>query len=877
VGINIHHVTQYVRPLVAEELLRERTSHIHQGKRRRKVYFLTPRGRNLAASLRTTVLKEEVPFRARGGDVREVSLTEICQEHRRGTQVSQLLLELKTLGFVPEEPGEEEPGIVDFAREAPTAESFYGREAEVSQAIKAVDRAGLVVITGMAGIGKTALGSKVCDTLRGKRSLFWRQIRPWDGPMDLALRLAHFLNSLGRVGVHSALLSSGPKALSQIEGLLKEDLAGIDALLVFDDVHDASEDTASFLALLLQALKEQRGTSTLLLSRDPPTFYSRREVAIEGAVAELPLGRLDRESSHAILREAGVPDALIGPFIKAAGGNPLFLRLLSKASIHGAPRVQTLEVYIAEEIEPRLSRPERKCLEAASLYQVPVPNQGLLLERGVRTSVLVSLERKGLLEHVDPDRLVLHDTLRSYFGRGLSQERLEDLTEKIVPWLQTAAEAQAEQGSPEEGIVFVQNAVAVDSNRSRLVPSLELLGRLRKFVGDSPGAIEAYRTALRHATEGEVQARLHRKIALSHANQGNFEDAEREIDAGLALLPAGPSLEAAWMNQQRASNAVNRGDYDRCLQTVERVLGWLNQLPEEPNLYGFLLNNRALVHMYDMRREDFPLAQADLEEAEVAFKAAGNPRGLANVFNNMAINAVNRHRVEEAPGYLDQGMDVAVNAGDSALQAALLFTKASLLTQAGDYETAEEALQESYRRNKETHQGQKVIWHYWYFAEIYRHTERPEEARESLDYFLQSSRDLTDREFRAQTLGTMVRLCVLTGDLDSAESHFEEVWKIVEEVHSEPAEMAAHWANGALLASRGDVNGAQEAFQRARELAPPDEQGELSLEFGRFLASSGERDRAREVLLEASGDPGNSSAALRQAIEEELTALSAEV
>ncbi|MCJ2531952.1 MAG: hypothetical protein LN413_06605, partial [Candidatus Thermoplasmatota archaeon] len=94
VGINIHHVTQYVRPLLGEELLRERMSHIQRGKRRRKVYFLTPRGRNQAASLRTTLLKGGVPFRTRGGKIREVPLTEVYQERRRGMPLCELLLEL---------------------------------------------------------------------------------------------------------------------------------------------------------------------------------------------------------------------------------------------------------------------------------------------------------------------------------------------------------------------------------------------------------------------------------------------------------------------------------------------------------------------------------------------------------------------------------------------------------------------------------------------------------------------------------------------------------------------------------------------------------------------------------------------------------------
>lgn len=874
VGIRVHHVTQNVRPLLSEEALQEKTSHIRHGKRRRKVYFLTPLGRNQAASLRSALLKAEVPFRARNGEIHEAALTEIYQERRRGTPLCHLLLELKTLRYIPEEGAEEEAGIVDFAKEAPAVENFFGREEELTQAVNAVNQVPLVVVAGMAGIGKSALGSKVCEALRGQQSLFWRKIRDFDGAVDLALRLGRFLKSMGRDAVHSELQVSGPKALSRIEDLLLEDLAGVESVLIFDDVHEASEEALSFLGLLFRVLRKRPGSSALFLSRSVPALYSRREV-VEGAVVELSLGRLDPDSCQAILTEAEIPKPLIGPMIKAAGGNPLFLRLLAKLGARGVPEVQTLEVYISEEIEPRLSSPERRCLEVASLYQVPVPPSGLLLEKGVRTRVLVSLRKKGLMEHIEPDHLFLHDTLRSYFGRGVSAERREEIAGKVVPWLRNAAQDLAEGGSPEQGIVFVQNAVAVDTNPSRLVSSLEVLGRLRKFVGDLPGAIEAYRTALRHAREPDDQARLHRKIAIAHILQGNFDEAEGEIDAGLALLPPEPTLEAAWLNLQKGSIAYRRMDYARCLRIAERLLGWWPHLPEDPDLYGALVNLRALVYIEDARRFDPVLAQADLEEAEKAFKKSGNRRYLALVYNNMGLNAVERHDGEAALKYLDRALEVAKAAGDLQVQASALFTKGgALMLELEDYAAAEATYQESYRRNKETHQHQRVMFHYWHFAQLHRRQGRFEEAREDLEYFLQSSGELEDRAFLAQNLGLMVRLCVLCGDGEAAERYFDEAWKLVEEVHSESAEKATAWAKGVLLAYQGDTEGAQESFGEALEQPMPYDRAEVLLEYGRFLAESGKVAEARTVLLQAS-EESKMSPTLEATAQEELRALDA--
>ena len=854
-------------------MLRERTSHIRHGRRRRKVYFLTDRGRNRAASLRATLLRGKVPFRSRNGEIHETSLTEIYQEHRRGRPLCELLLEMKSFGCIAEEAGEE-TGVVDFVREAPTPDQFYGREEEVNSVLGAVNQAPLVVITGMAGIGKTALGSKVCELLRGEQSLFWRDIRSWDGALGLALHLGRFLSSLGRVGLHSALLGTGPKALSRIEELLQEDLAGIEALLVFDDVHKATGDVSSFLAILLRVLKGQAGMSVLLLSRAVPGFYSRREVDLENSVVELSLKRLSEEASHAILAGAGVAEPLIGPLIKAAGGNPLFLRLLSATTAPGDPEGRSLEVYIAEEIEPGLSRPERRCLEVAALYEFPVPPSGLLIERSVRTATLVALRKKGLLDRVDPNRLVLHDTLRSYFGRGVSQERLEEISGKIVPWLRETAQNLAEAGSPDDGIAYAQNAVTIDANASRRVSSLEILGRLRRFVGDYPGAMEAYQTALRQSEGPEVRARLHRKIALCHISQGNLQEAEDEIDAGLALLPPEPSREAAWLYQQRASVAYSQLDFDRCLGTVNRVLAWQPSILEDPDLHGFLLNLRALVYIDDPHRNDPALAQADLKNALKAFENARNQRGLTLVYNNLGIASMELGRNEEAFAYLDQAEATAREAGDYPAQGTPLLTKAfALMDVEGDYEAAEATYQKSYKIHKETHQGAKTVWHYWHFSELYRRQGRFEEARESLEYFLQASGDIAGREFRAQSLGLMIRLCVLCGDGNAAEAYFEEAWSLVQEVHSELAECAVEWAKATLLAWRGDTENAELSFRRASKLSEPHQRGEALLDYGRFLNDSGKPIQARKAFAQASEDLGSTSKALGRSAIAELESL----
>nr|NIN69590.1 hypothetical protein [Anaerolineae bacterium] len=57
VGIRVSHATQYLKPLLSEGMLETNTRHIVRQPRRRKVYFLSAKGRQWVASTRATLLE----------------------------------------------------------------------------------------------------------------------------------------------------------------------------------------------------------------------------------------------------------------------------------------------------------------------------------------------------------------------------------------------------------------------------------------------------------------------------------------------------------------------------------------------------------------------------------------------------------------------------------------------------------------------------------------------------------------------------------------------------------------------------------------------------------------------------------------------------
>lgn len=879
VSTRVSHIAQYLKPLLSDGEILEKTSRIKEGPRRRKVYFLTIEGRHRVASQRSILLKETVPYTRASGEIEETSLSRIYHEERRGSTLLQLLQELKSTGLSATVAEEEQPAaVVDFSHEAPKVEQFYGRARELEEVLRSLERSPLVVVTGLAGIGKSSLGSRVCEELRGKRSLFWRRIRPWDSAMDLASRMAAFLKAHGRTRLQTYLAGSGAKELSAIEDNLRSDLKGVVSVLVFDDVHTATEDAVRFLSILLEAIKGQEGVSALLLTRTTPTFYSRQDVSVEGFVVEYLLKGLDRDSSDSLLRDAGIPDPLIGNIIDASGNSPLFLRILARSSQEGVPRQhwRTLASYIAEEIDPSLDEEERNCLRIASLYQVPVAAQGLLLGKTGGMSTVIGLQRKALLDELDTGEVLLHDFLRDYFLKGTPLGRRETLVNSVVPWLLKEAEEADLKGKPLDAISFLENAVVVEVDPNRQSSNLIFLGRLRRAAEppDPTGAVEAYRRALRYTEDPADKALIHSEIAdvlfeLRRTGLRRDEEWREEVEKGLQLLPSGPSVEASILQLQMAHWDLHEEKFDDAWEVVERVQSWQPHFPESYRLLAWLRLVRGDLFSLDPEREDGEVVLAEyramigMYERLRRKERLSGPLPVGNPYLLLAWAAYRYGEAEQALTSANEALDVDRRAGRDPLVSIL--TKARCLADLkGDYRTAETMYREAYELEKKGIDP-FAIWSFRHLTDLYWREGRVEEARESLDHFLIEIGDWGSPRILVENHALMSRICVACGDSDSAESYLKETRAVANKVPSDESTYFLEWASAVMYAHRGDVEAAEASFGHAlglptpryrgasihRILASKPLRGEVLLDYGRFLGSTGREKRARAVLLEA--------------------------
>ncbi|MGW7239682.1 BTAD domain-containing putative transcriptional regulator [Streptomyces sp. NPDC054804] len=211
---------------------------------------------------------------------------------------------------------------------------FTGRAAvrdELGGALAAAAGPAVAVVSGMAGVGKSALALHVAHHLRerfpdGQLYVNLHGATPGVPPLAPAQALAALLRDLGADPRH---IPEHPDAAS---ALLRSLLAPTRTLLLFDDAANAAQ--------VRPLLPGGPGCTVIVTSRSPLT-------ALDGA-RRFPLGPLTGEDSAALLRTvSGRPEIDAGhPLVGLTGRLPLALRVV--AARLAARRALTPEVLAGQ-------------------------------------------------------------------------------------------------------------------------------------------------------------------------------------------------------------------------------------------------------------------------------------------------------------------------------------------------------------------------------------------------------------------------------------------------------------------------------------------------------------------------------------------------
>ncbi|HEY4705454.1 MAG TPA: hypothetical protein VII27_06955 [Thermoplasmata archaeon] len=855
VGIRVHHVQQYVRPLIAEGLVDERTSHIRRQPRRRKAYFLTERGRSRALTLRTATLKEPVPLRTADGQTLMLPLGRILEERRRGARPADLVRELENLGYVAEVVAPEQAGTVEILADSPRVERFVGRRRELEIVTADEEAPRVFVVRGVAGIGKSTFAAKACELLRGTRNLCWHRVQAWDTPQTLFAALGRFLFALGRPGLRT-IIEKGE--VDRTPEVLRETLPGTRSFLVFDDAHEAGPEALPFFRVLKDAVANAPDVRLLVATRRALAFYDRRDVQLGGLVAEVDLQGLGSEEIAALL--ASSPSGgVLADIGRKLGGHPLFLRLLESASRPElAPHaLADIRRFIEESIYAELTGDERLAMKVASLYRVPVPRDALLPPEAGSYDVLLSLTNRSLINPTGEDLYEAHDTVREFFAGILTPSERQTFARFAGDHLRALTAKCREAGDFLACIRYVSNALELaDSDEDRAVLK-EALGELNERVGDLPSALIAWREAAKRTSDPEVLARLHRKAAAACEARGQWTPASREVETGLDALGSVRSIERAWLHLVQARIAERTEELEEAREHGGAALSLFQA-------FGSPLGEAHALRILGWAetvspRGDPASAEARLRSALDLAESLGDPALVAALHTSLAY--LFAYRIGDASRSREHfAAAEAIPEGqwDPHTRRTLLMAKGWFhLEVLADFAVSESYFREALSFGRRIYDAAAVAFARYGLAYIAFYQGRFGDARRMLAEILPEIRQPAFLQWAVEATCTVAECCLLENDLDG----FRTAARTLEDpgltrgVEARASMVDA--TRGLLHVVGGDTDGAMRAFRAAIEASsrafeadrpfPHLAYGASLDALGRTAEARAEIDRAREL------------------------------
>ena len=315
VAIARSNVPRAISGLKDQGLLVERQAHVQGVSRKRKAYFLTDPGMNLAEE--TWKRLREFPLRAilPDGNAIASTLGDIQDKlpfNMRPVDVIRYLddngvLDVRSLSadLVERDLSKHvEKQLVTSLGDLPRLRHFYGRSTELENMVNLLEaRSTTLMIPGIAGIGKTSMAAKVIESFMHRRNLLYHRCQDWDGSRAFFESIADWLSSIGDSMLADYISATPVPQAADAARIITDALSNSPALIVIDDYHKVSDKTLhQTIQALSRGLVECEGDVGLVI-------FSRsfREVVplkdADGRIVSLvlPLEGLDQESTRSLL------------------------------------------------------------------------------------------------------------------------------------------------------------------------------------------------------------------------------------------------------------------------------------------------------------------------------------------------------------------------------------------------------------------------------------------------------------------------------------------------------------------------------------------------------------------------------------------------
>lgn len=562
-----------------------------------------------------------------------------------------------------------------FTFDIPVVDTFVDREYQLT----VLDQALFIVLTGIAGIGKTSLASFYAQQLKDKgKKVFWHTFSELDSVLFVVKKLAIFLAKYNYPQLLDYIKADSAD-MRVVEALLKECMADPAFAFFFDDYHVVMSES---MHQLFAQLKTCDG-KICVVSRYKPPF-----VSVFDNTVEVRLGEMDAHAVKTLLERKGVNlhREPLQQVSERIGGHPLALELLCQAANERDPasllkELPSLEIgaYLWDEIYSCLTPEEQQLLITVSIFRTPVDIaavESMCPLANVRT-VMKQLTRKNLLKRVDgkythhsvtrmfcltlaPNKKVLHyKAAESYLHLETSKDIMEALHhfleagayEKAAEVIMTWYHLLINDGYADQLLSFLKKVKNVPVYNKQL---LEVEGEIYTLKGEYDAAITCFTTC----KESAATPSLYRKLGEVYIKKREYKTAEALFLQGLSMVTTDPT-ERGDILVQLAEVHSELGESEKALSCCEKALTCFSESEYKKGIAHVYIQMGKILR-YSNTDKALELLSSSLEISQ----NIGDVQEVAATYITMGTVLYERGRTAEALTYFKKGLEISEKIGD---------------------------------------------------------------------------------------------------------------------------------------------------------------------------------------------------------------------
>tara|TARA_B100000029_G_scaffold109715_1_gene101266 strand:- start:377 stop:2905 length:2529 start_codon:yes stop_codon:yes gene_type:complete len=555
----------------------ERQAHVTGVSRKRKAYFLTDEGSNVAKEIWEKISESEVRVIHSDGHSKTSTLAEAIEMTDlplRHVDMLRYMDDSGTIdlsGLTPELIERDlskhiEKQLVSYLNDLPRSRRFYGREKELDVMANLLEaKSASILVPGIAGIGKTSLSTKILDRFTHRRNLLYHRCQDWEGSRSFLEACAEWLSSIGHNDLSDYLASAPVPQTSLAVNLIESGLSESPSLIVIDDLHKVGDETLFAilreLTLRIHSLKE---VGLVMFSRSFRMVVPESDQSGKIVTLVMPLQGLDEESSRQILTAMPkINSEQFSHIYTLSRGHPLILELINRGNVAETFHA-TLEAFVEKEIFSRLSGSEKRLLGAIAVFREPIPISAISQIEG-SVDLLDDLVEKGLARQSDSENFDVHDLVREFLMRSMDEEMKNDLHLHAVNWY------RGKRNDTADRIEFIHHLSQTGDEE----------GLAEVLLTEGHGLVSSGHTELlsilNSLESGDFDSRSWGLIRELRGNiltiQGRWDEAEEEYNAATKHIGGNePSSELARILSARADIAVKRGAMEDALELHRNAL-----------------------------------------------------------------------------------------------------------------------------------------------------------------------------------------------------------------------------------------------------------------------------------------------------------------